>query len=195
MAQHNDGTGSAPASPRAGHKAAETRKRILAAAMELFAERNYSNVRTRDIAQAAGVNIALIHRYFTSKKNLFVTVLASLGDENRESTESKDRFLRVARDYLSQNAAGRDRELRLVLRSAMDTEVSEVVRDFYAAKFRTLAAELDGSEKETRLFLQFSLIGGIALTSFLLQDVVRGRLDAENICQWLEEMLQTIHQN
>ena len=37
-----------------------TRERILAAALEVFAERGFDGARTRDIAERAGANLGLI---------------------------------------------------------------------------------------------------------------------------------------
>jgi AcrR family transcriptional regulator len=47
------------------------RERILAVAQALFAEQGYAGTGTRAIAQAAGVNLALIHYHFGSKRDLF----------------------------------------------------------------------------------------------------------------------------
>lgn len=43
----------------------------MAAALDLFAERNFASVTIKDIARAIGVNTALIYYYFDSKKDLF----------------------------------------------------------------------------------------------------------------------------
>lgn len=48
---------------------------ILAAALALFAERNYSTVTMKDIAEALGINPSLIHYYFGSKESLFLQVV------------------------------------------------------------------------------------------------------------------------
>ena len=44
---------------------------LLAAALELFATRNFADVTIKDIAAATGVNTALIYYYFDSKEDLF----------------------------------------------------------------------------------------------------------------------------
>ena len=44
---------------------------FLATALNLFAERNFASVTIKDIAQALGVNTALIYYYFDSKTDLF----------------------------------------------------------------------------------------------------------------------------
>ncbi len=51
----------------------ETRRRIAAAATELVAERGWDAVTTRQIAERAGVNQALIHYHFGSKERLLHT--------------------------------------------------------------------------------------------------------------------------
>ncbi|HEY3686434.1 MAG TPA: TetR family transcriptional regulator [Streptosporangiaceae bacterium] len=52
-----------------------TRRRILDAARDLFAEHGYDHVSVRAIAERADVNLALINRYFGSKRELFHEVL------------------------------------------------------------------------------------------------------------------------
>src|SRR6266704_4328400 len=56
--------------------AEETRAALLAAAQLRFARNGYEATNLRDIAADAGVNVALIPRYFGSKEGLFQTVVA-----------------------------------------------------------------------------------------------------------------------
>src|SRR5687768_16792368 len=55
--------------------AARTRRRLLEAARRRFARDGYATSTVRDIADDAGVNVALISRYFTSKEGLFEACL------------------------------------------------------------------------------------------------------------------------
>lgn len=64
--------------PQQKRNAAETRNRLLQAARRLFATANYVSVGIREIGAEAGVNPALISRYFGSKRNLFLEVGAYL---------------------------------------------------------------------------------------------------------------------
>lgn len=52
-----------------------TRGRILAAAMDRFARLGYESAGLRDIAADAGVDVALISRYFGGKEGLFTEAL------------------------------------------------------------------------------------------------------------------------
>ena len=64
--------------------AAKTRQTLLQAARRRFAEDGYAATTVRDIADDAGVNVALINRYFSSKEGLFEACLiaarADLGE-------------------------------------------------------------------------------------------------------------------
>jgi AcrR family transcriptional regulator len=52
----------------------ETKDKILKAAKELFAQKGYDGTSTREIVNAAGVNISLIAYHFGGKENLFFSM-------------------------------------------------------------------------------------------------------------------------
>ncbi|CAN7644062.1 TetR family transcriptional regulator [Phenylobacterium sp. LjRoot225] len=62
-------------SPAKQRDAPRTKARILAAAQQAFAELGYSQAGIRDIAAIAGVDSALLQRYFGSKAKLFEAAL------------------------------------------------------------------------------------------------------------------------
>ncbi len=49
---------------------------IIASAASLFAEKGFNGTKTREIAARAGVSEALIFKYFPSKEDLYVAILA-----------------------------------------------------------------------------------------------------------------------
>ena len=53
-----------------------TRKRILAAAQRRFSKQSFDATGMREIAAEAGVNVALVNRYFGSKEQLFEEAVA-----------------------------------------------------------------------------------------------------------------------
>jgi AcrR family transcriptional regulator len=63
----------------AGATATETRKRLLRAAAEVFAERGYDGTRVADIAAAAGVSNGALYAHFGSKAGLLVAALREYG--------------------------------------------------------------------------------------------------------------------
>jgi len=85
------------------------REKILAAGLELFAARGYDAVTIREIAEAAGVNSAMIYYYFQDKEDLYRRLLdqvfAALMDNVRDTAAiegSADVVLRqLSRMYVS----------------------------------------------------------------------------------------------
>ena len=57
-----------------------TREKLLDAAREAMWRRGYANVGLREIARAAGVDVALISRYFGGKQGLFEATLEGAFD-------------------------------------------------------------------------------------------------------------------
>lgn len=90
---------------RAGGTAAApgTRERILAAALEVFAERGFDGARTRDIAERAGANLGLLPYYFGGKLELWRAAVRSAFEELR-------------REILPQDAGDSDADLERLLR-------------------------------------------------------------------------------
>lgn len=52
-----------------------TEEKILIAASKVFTQKGYAGTRTRDIADEAGINLALLNYYFRSKEKLFQKVM------------------------------------------------------------------------------------------------------------------------
>jgi AcrR family transcriptional regulator len=71
-----------PTSPPRAQRAdgAEARQRLLLTALRLFSEQGFARTSTRQVAEAAGVNLAAIRYYFADKAGLYrATFLESLG--------------------------------------------------------------------------------------------------------------------
>ncbi|WP_406135011.1 TetR family transcriptional regulator [Streptomyces sp. NBC_01089] len=135
--------------------AARSRELLLTAASELFAERGFDRTTIRDIGERAGVDPALIARYFGSKTLLYVAALhaeqgdvtpADLFDEQRlhEVLDRTDRrgpvpLLQVAVQPLSDPGA------QDAARAALHTRLVEPLRERFAregADRPSLRAEL-----------------------------------------------------
>ncbi len=52
-----------------------TRDKILETAIELFANKGFSGTRTKEIADEASVNEALIFRHFSTKSDLYAAII------------------------------------------------------------------------------------------------------------------------
>jgi AcrR family transcriptional regulator len=55
--------------------AGSAEERIKEAARKVFTEKGYAATRTRDIAEASGINLALLNYYFRSKEKLFDIIM------------------------------------------------------------------------------------------------------------------------
>lgn len=67
----DDGASSAPLTSSAPSAGAETRDRITRAALGVFAAQGYDGTTTRQIADAAGVNLGLLQYHFGGKEKLW----------------------------------------------------------------------------------------------------------------------------
>lgn len=63
----------------------ETKDKILKAAKELFAQKGYDGTSTREIVNAAGVNISLIAYHFGGKENLFFSMFDNFMEDTYHS--------------------------------------------------------------------------------------------------------------
>ena len=84
-----------PSTPRIqAERAEETRARILEAALKEFADHGLAGARTEQIAEAAGVNKALLYYYFESKEKLYAAALEMAAVRVRDTSMAV--FLRDA---------------------------------------------------------------------------------------------------
>ena len=76
-----------PRRPATGREEA-TRERILAAALEVFAERGFDGARTREIADRAGANLGLLAYYFEGKEPLWREAVSRAFEELQQELGS-----------------------------------------------------------------------------------------------------------
>ncbi|GAA5481272.1 CerR family C-terminal domain-containing protein [Haloferula sargassicola] len=70
--------------PLPANKGDRARRKLLMAALEKFAAKGYDSASIREIADAAGQNVASIAYYFGSKKKLYIALLEGIGGHLRE---------------------------------------------------------------------------------------------------------------
>jgi len=64
-----------------------TRARLLAAAVDLFAEHGYQGVSVREICRQANANIAAVNYHFRDKLGLYLAVVGSAIDHMRDTSD------------------------------------------------------------------------------------------------------------
>ena len=90
-------------------KDTSTEERIKAAARKVFHQKGYAGTRTRDIAEEAGINHAMLNYYFRSKEKLFeIVMMETMGQFfkgvgvilNDESTSLEEKIEQVVANYI-----------------------------------------------------------------------------------------------
>ncbi len=74
--------------PLVGARGASTQRRILSAALEVFAEHGYHDTRVELITEAAGCSRPAFYQYFSSKEDLFWRLAGHLANDMGELAES-----------------------------------------------------------------------------------------------------------
>ncbi|MEV5413795.1 helix-turn-helix domain-containing protein [Thermopolyspora sp. NPDC052614] len=121
----------------AGVTAAETRKRLLRAAADVFAQRGYDGTRVADIAAAAGVSNGALYAHFGSKVELLVAALREHGRRKLEDlfhedpTESVIKLLLTVGNRLptGKDASG-DLVVEALVAARRDEDVARPMRDY-----------------------------------------------------------------
>ncbi|ATL69727.1 TetR/AcrR family transcriptional regulator [Nocardia terpenica] len=151
----------------AGRKrdAAATRAAVLAAAKELFAERGYERATVRDIAARAGVNQALLFRYFGNKDELFRAAIADQGRILIEEGPADALLSRLlGRSLEPSDIAAQGRWLQAALRSSgHDEGTSAIRRELGDEYIRALSSLTDADDAELRAELLLAWLLGIGL--------------------------------
>jgi AcrR family transcriptional regulator len=163
-----------PDAPPTRRDAKRTRRLLLSAALRRFASAGYGDVTVRDIAGDAGVNVALINRYFTSKEGLFEACLANAVDELDETVSDEMGLERVVALMIEQIEGspdgGAQLRLMLLLRSSGDARADQIRRDVFQSFAERLAAAVgrdprhgESSDSRLRAEIALSAILGIVV--------------------------------
>lgn len=115
-------------------KDVSTEYKIKEAARNIFLKKGYSGAKTRDIAEEAGINLALLNYYFRSKEKLFKQIMMEslsgffhqifkIFDDSTSSLD--DKFEQIAIVYIDQIKAQPD--IPLFILSELRTHPKEFV--------------------------------------------------------------------
>ncbi|RFS86095.1 TetR/AcrR family transcriptional regulator [Actinomadura spongiicola] len=141
-----------------------TRRRILAAARDLFGEHGYDGVTVRMIAARAEANMALVNRYFGSKAALFGEVLAGESTLREVVAGDPDGLpRRLAEHFVRQTDQRCGTPIsRMLDRSAGHPEVKEILlRHLEDVFVGPLVAQLDGPDARARALLAGTVLMGV----------------------------------
>ncbi len=178
--------------PRA-RNATATRAAILAAARSRFAEEGYDAATVRGIAAEAGVDPALVLRYFGSKDELFATVLEECGSVHNLLEGPRDEFgVRAARMLLL-DPVGDDKlgVLQIILRSASSPKASPMIRrNTQGSFYGPLEEWLGGDDAALRARTLGAIIMGAAMSRAIDNNGLDDEDERRRLAERLAETLQ-----
>ncbi|HWG48657.1 MAG TPA: TetR/AcrR family transcriptional regulator [Candidatus Acidoferrales bacterium] len=188
--------------------ATDRRQQILEVASAMFARNGYQGTTTREIAEQAGINEALLFRHFPSKENLYWTLIEELCNARGRRHRVKrilelggsdaEVFEAVACEFLTRTE--RDRELtRLLWFTALENhELSaRFFNAFVAEYFDALAGHIrarirQGAFRKTDPLLAARGFLGMIVYHFLIQEFFGGegrhKFEARHVAQTLTQI-------
>lgn len=168
---------------------ADTRGEVLAAARSEFADHGYAGATIRGIAAAAGVDPALVHHYFGTKRELFVAslelpfdplevVVATVRDDPARAGEH------LVRRLLGIWATDQGQAMmQSVLRSALtDDRILHTLREFMLDTVLVpVVTDVAPDRHELRTALLVSQIMGLAITRYVTRVEPLASADADTV--------------
>jgi AcrR family transcriptional regulator len=180
--------------PKRRRNAAATRSAIFEAATRRFAYQGYQSAGVREIAADAGVDAAMVNRYFGSKEGLFAEVIERafdiryLIDGDRATLAERLACMMV---YGREDVAGDRRiPLLLMLRSAAEPHAAELIRASLERNvLRPLAERLDGPDAEVRAAMVIAQGTGFSILNQMLRPRALAEAQQEELVVLLKESL------
>ncbi len=199
------------------HGAEHRRGQIMQAAMRLFARQGFEGTTTREIAERAGMNEAIIFRHFPRKEDLYWAILENkchlmegeAGLKGRlENGDDREVFRAIAEDILKSNTS--DPSLsRLLLYSALENHrlSHRFFRTYVAEYYEVLARHIRkriraGAFRHVDPLLAARGFLGMVSYHFLIQELFGGkryrRFNSRRVTDtltdvWLEGMRARSH--
>jgi AcrR family transcriptional regulator len=189
----------------------QSRERLLLAAMRLFGQQGFSKTSTREIAQAAGANVAAISYYFGDKAGLYQACFSFLCAEAGGAVAAFDQPHFTLREslqgYYGQMMAPllhqkqeADAMLRLFFREMLEptglwaTEVENNIKPEHLALVRVLCRHLDLAEATDDVHRLAYSIPSLCIQLLISQDVINAitphlMSTPEAISEWGERLV------
>jgi len=175
-AEDAPGGGAAALGAARSRDADNTRLLLLQAARIRFARDGYAATTVRDIATDAGVNVALINRYFVSKEGLFEACLARVAEDLGPRDDAKltlDQILQaMVHQVVGLPSGDNALQLMLLLRSSGDDQADRIRRrtlDSYAEGIAAAAGWRRGEPDDDQLLLRAQIALSVGLGIVLLR--------------------------
>lgn len=186
---------------RTGRRPGQTSSRtsILAAAAQCFAADGYAATSMRHVASVAGVDPALVRRFFGSKEQLFSEMAATLIVPERALAAVTDgdpdtAGERLVRYYLSLlGDATKPGPFFGLIRSAVASEhAAGLLRQLLAEQLLgKLAASLHGANPELGAALAASQLVGLAVARYAVRLDPLATAEPDDLVRWVGPVIQS----
>lgn len=174
--------------------ARRTRERIIEAAQRVFSSQSYAAARLSEIAAEAGINQALITRYFESKENLYASALTDIlrRRESRPRRTGEKEGEQIVSAMLSAEASSVD-PLPMIIMASSDPQARIIAGDAMAQEvLAPLSRWLGAPDGDVRAAQILALCAGLfTYRSLMPLDCFKGEMHPQ-ARQWLEEAIQSI---
>ena len=116
-----------------------TRKKIMEAGLVLFAQKGFALTSIKDIAEAAGISTGLIYRHFSSKEDMFNSLIANTIEELNNFIQILDSYDSPKQAIVEMTASligdihfsnELSRYFLIVIRSMLEEEVLSQIDEF-----------------------------------------------------------------
>jgi hypothetical protein len=147
--------------------AAATKDAILDAARMVFMNKGYDSAGTREIADRAGVNVALISRYFGSKEGLFKAAIPPTMSIEPMMIDDMTKFgAHIAKHFVHKDLSCQFDPMLALIRAAASENATQILRITIQEQFITpLASRLKGPDAYERAALIGAQLTGYDLAA------------------------------
>lgn len=154
-----------------------TREEILAAARKCFGKRGYDGTSLRAVAAKAGVDPALVRRFYGSKEGLLVAALIVTFRPDEDVAEVLSGDLDTLGDQIIgytlsvwEQAPSREMLVGMIRSACTNERAAKLLRDFFAGQILArIAGALSDKEAELRASAIGSQIVGLAFYRYVLK--------------------------
>jgi AcrR family transcriptional regulator len=184
---------SAPVKAARARNANASREALLDSGRKLFSERGFDNTTVRDIGEDAGVDPALIARYFGNKMNLYLaTITAEDADSGRpENLDDPEAFISWLISRVDSRGPGP--VLQALVRSDTSAEIREAARGHLTRRLvDPLAATLERRgvrNPQLRAEIAVSALIGVLLARSLGSFEQLGQLGRDELIALVSQVL------
>jgi AcrR family transcriptional regulator len=159
-----------------------TEEKIREAARVVFMKKGYAATRTRDIAEEAGINLALLNYYFRSKEKLFEQIMAEKFQKffgiilpiiNGADTSLEEKIEMIANNYI--NILSTNPDLPIFVLSEIQTNPERFVSNTQLKKVVTesvFVKQLHEKRPDMMPFQLISTIMGVTIYPFLMKPLM-----------------------